>query len=193
MTFWASVMTVITLTPACLSGIRNGSAIFQHISDVLRHIMHQRQFDIINYIDDILGVDIPSRIDASFDTLQRLLHVLGFEISEKKLEKPSTQLNCIGIIVDTKEFTVSIPKPKLQEIINTCNAWRHKTHCNKHQLQSLLGSLLYISKCVKMTRFFVNRLLDVLHSMEVSQVPLTFIYLFVVLRHVQQPGSYCDR
>ena len=120
--------------------------------------MHHHQFDIINYIDDILGIDIPSRIDTSFDALQHLLHVLGFEISEKKLEKPSTQVNCLGIIVDTEEFTVSIPKPKIQEIMNTCNAWHHKTHCTKRQLQSLLGSLLYISKCIKMSRFFLNRL-----------------------------------
>ena len=137
-------------------------------------MMRQCQFDVINYINDILGIDLPSKIDASFVALQRLLHVLGFEISEKKLEKPFTQLNCLGIIVNTKEFTVSIPKPKIQEIMNTCNGWRHKTHCTKHQLQSLLGSLLYISKCVKMSRFFLNRLLDVLRSREDnSKVPLT--------------------
>ena len=50
--------------------------------------MHQRQFDVINYIDDILGIDLQSKIDASFDALCHLLHKLGFEISEKSLSLP---------------------------------------------------------------------------------------------------------
>ena len=87
----------------------NGSTIFQCISDAVHHMMRRRQFDAINYIDDILGIDLPSKIDASFDALCPLQHDLGFEISQKKLERLSTQLNCLGIIVDTKEFTVSIP------------------------------------------------------------------------------------
>ena len=72
-------------------------------------MMHQRQFDIINYIDDILGINVPSKIDASFDTLRHLLYALGFEISVKKLEKLNTRLNCLGVIVHTKKFTLSIP------------------------------------------------------------------------------------
>ena len=34
----------------------------------------------------------------------------------------------------------------------------------KKQLQSLLGSLLYISKCVRYSRFFLNRLLQILRD-----------------------------
>ena len=79
-------------------------------------MMHQRQFDVRNYLDDILGIDVPSKIDASFDALCHLLHDLGFEISQKKLERPSTQLDSLGIIVDTKEFTVSIPPKNVRNI-----------------------------------------------------------------------------
>ena len=123
-------------------GYRNGSSIFQCISDAVRHMMHQSHFDIINYIDDILGIDVPSKIDASFGALRQLLHTLGFDISLKKLEKPSTRLNCLGILVDTEKFTLSIPLEKLNKILVVCDAWRQKTHCTKHELQSLLGSCL---------------------------------------------------
>ena len=52
--------------------------------------------------------------------------------------------------------------------------WHDRTHCNKKQLQSLLGSLLYVSKCVRTSRLILNRLLEVLHSMEdKKQVALT--------------------
>ena len=76
--------------------------------------------------------------------------------------------------MDTEKFTLSMPPEKLNQILGICDAWHQKTHCTKHELQSLLGSLLYISKCVHTSRFFLNRLLDVLHTMEDRrQVELT--------------------
>ena len=66
-----------------------------------------------------------------------------------------------------------------------CYAWCHKSHCTKRQLQSLLGSLLYVSKFVQRSRFFLNHLLDILCYMEDRcQVPLTMeakreIYWFI--------------
>ena len=128
--------------------------------------MHRQTYDVINYIYDILGIDLPSRIDTSFDALRSLLPRLGFEISQKKLVTPTTCINCLGILVNTKEFTLAIPPEKLQEILTMCKSWSHRNACSKRQLQSLLGSLLYVSKCVRSSRFFLNRLLEFLHSME---------------------------
>ena len=49
-----------------------------------------------------------------------------------------------------------------------------RKHFTKRQLEFLLGSLLYISKCVHCSRYFLNGLLDVSRSMEDrSQVPVT--------------------
>ena len=76
-------------------------------------MMRRRHFNVINYIEDILAIDVPSKIQASFDTLRQLLDVLRFDISLKKLEKPSTRLNCVGILVDTDKFTLLIPAEKL--------------------------------------------------------------------------------
>ena len=77
-------------------------------------------------------------------------------------------------MVNTETFTLSIPPEKLKKIFSTYLLLRDKTHCSKKQLQSLLGSLLYVSKCVQTSRFFLNRLVDVLRSMEDRiQVPLT--------------------
>ena len=155
-------------------GYRNRSALFQRLSDAVRHIMRQRNYDVINYIDDILGIGLPSQIDASFDALCELLQDLGFQVSQKKLETPTTCLNCLGSLINTETFTMSIPPPKLTEILDKCSQWQEKSHCNKRQLQALLGSLLYISKCVRSSKFFLNRLLDVLRSMEdKKQIPIT--------------------
>ena len=155
-------------------GFRHGSVLFQRLSDAVHHMMRQCGHDVINYIDDILGIDLPSRVDTSFDALSYLFPLLGFEISKNNVVKPSTCVNCLGILVDTQKFTLAIPPQKMQDILDMCQIWRYKTHCSKRQLQSLLGSLLFESKFVRTSRFFLNRLLDVLRTMhDKDQVPLS--------------------
>ena len=89
------------------------SATFQCLSDTVRHIMCQHHVDVINYIDDILGIDVHSKINSSFDAFYQLLLNLDFEISEKELCKPSTCGNCLGILVNSETFT------KLEILVHT--------------------------------------------------------------------------
>ena len=105
-----------------------------------------------------------------FDRLTILLHELGLTVSVKKNVLPSQQVVCLGVLIDTNLFTMSVPSDKLQEIINLLDTWGHKQKCFKRELQSLLGSLLYISKCVRYARFFLNRLLDMLRQHKDSKI-----------------------
>ena len=101
--------------------------------------MRRRNFDVINYIDDITGIDFPSRIDAYFDTLYSLLHHLGFEVSQKKLVHPSTVINCLDILVNTKyQYQMKNYKKFFNYVSHGLieeTALRH--NCNLYQLQSL--------------------------------------------------------
>ena len=126
--------------------------------------MRQEGHSIWNYIDDFLCVSLPSKITKTFTRLQTLLSELGLSISIKKLVPPSTRVTCLGIVVDTIEFTTSIPVDKLLAIKQMCNEWTGKSVCKKKELQSLLGSLLYVAKCVKYARFFLNRMLALLRE-----------------------------
>ena len=85
-------------------------------------------------------------------------------MSKTKLVPPHTEVTCLGIAVNTVDKTISIPPVKLQEIHDICIQWTCKTNCTKKQLQSLLGSLLHITKCIKPARFFLNRMLQVLRE-----------------------------
>ena len=91
-----------------------------------------------------------------------MLQELGLTISQSKLVAPTTKCVCLGIEVDTVNSTLSIPQQKLTEILTVCQQWENKTQCTKKELQSLLGSLLYIAKCVRYSRNFLNRMLDLL-------------------------------
>ena len=94
--------------------------------------------------------------------MQELLLELGLTISSKKLVAPSTEVTCLGIVVNTLNFTVSIPSEKLLAIKELCQKWTSKDTCTKRELQSLLGSLLYVAKCIKYARYFLNRMLTLL-------------------------------
>ena len=51
-------------------------------------------------------------------------------------------------------LTLKIPQEKLQEIQNICLQFAFKWRVTKNQLQSLLGSLLHITKCIRPALFF---------------------------------------
>ena len=80
----------------------------------------------------------------------------------KKIVKPQTKVSCLGIEVDTVNFTVTVPPEKMKKVKELCYSWVGRKKCTKNELQSLLGALLYISKCVKHARSFLNRMLSVL-------------------------------
>ena len=123
---------------SCLPfGFRHGSALFQRLSDAIRFIMAQKGFAVTNYIDDIIGHSLVSKSTASFHTLRALLLDLGFDISEKKVVQPSTKVTCLGVDIDTIEFTVSITPDKVKEILAECESWVDRDECTKKQLQSL--------------------------------------------------------
>ena len=147
-------------------GFRHGSVIFQRCTDVVRHIMCKKfKFPhLYNYIDDMIYTGLPDEIQDSYDTLINLLHELGLEISESKLVSPTSRAVCLGIEIDTVNRTLRIPDAKLQEIMNICKSFESKTKVTKNQLQSLLGSFLYITKCVKPARYFLNRMLQLLRD-----------------------------
>ena len=89
---------------------------------------------------------------------------LGLVISEEKLFAPHKCIPCLGIDVNIETEIIFIPGAKLTEIVALCKAWSQKTRAYKRELQSLIGSLLYIHKCVRPARLFVNTILATLRE-----------------------------
>ena len=97
---------------------------------------------IMAYLDDLIGAASPARANDAFVTLINLLQHLGLPINSKKVEAPSSQITCLGIIVNAKSGTLSIPAEKLKKIKQMCFHWLGKTQATKKQIQKLLGHLL---------------------------------------------------
>ena len=134
---------------------------------------------LYNYIDDLIFTGLPSKLHLAYEFLQNLLSDPGLDISYKKLVPLSTSVVCLGILIDTVARTISILPKKLQDIVNMCKNCETKTYCSKKHLQLLLGSLLYITKCVKPARIFLNRILQLLRdNFENTKIILTSLEIF---------------
>ena len=171
----------------------------ERCSDAIRYIMQCHGHNaLLNCIDDLIYIGLPSKIHDSYAFLLSLLQDLGLEVSKNKLVPPSTEVVCLGILINTVHKTISIPPEKLQEIKNMCNTWKDKKSCTKTQLQSLLGSLLYISKCVRPARSFLNRMLQLLrNNTQATSFPLTYSFhqdlnWFLTFLHQYNGVTYFD-
>ena len=136
--------------------------------------MRQKGFKVINYVDDFVWVATPDVARRSYDALRQLMRQLGLDVSAKKLVSPSTSAVCLGVNIDTVDTTISIPQEKLGHITAMVHEWSKKQFCTRRHLQSLLGNLLYIHKCVRPSRIFVNRMLELLrHNYDATRITLT--------------------
>ena len=147
----------------------------RRLSDYFRYVMKQQDFTIFNYVDDLMGIGTVSTVHKVYSFLLNLLEKLGFPISSSKLESPSTRGNRLGVIVHTITCTctVAVPDKKLTEVLGKCNSAYKKKYLTR-ELQSIIGSLMFTEKCVKPTRFFVNRLLEGLgKANNENRIPVT--------------------
>ena len=123
-------------------------------------------YSSINYSDDIGGCEATEkRALAAYNALGTLLVELGLRESKSKAHPPSTCMPYLGVEFDTLAMVMRVPADKVEEIRTELNRWERKTKASKKGLQSLLGRLFWVSRCVKYSRGFMSRLLAQLKTM----------------------------
>ena len=113
-----------------------------------------------------MGVAPKDLARDSYDFLGGLLSRLGLTESSAKAIPPGTVVSCLGVQFDTVNMTMSVPPSRLAEITSLLASWRIRKSCTKTALQSLVGKLMFVAKCVRQSRIFVSRILDVLRSIQ---------------------------
>ena len=120
------------------------------------------------YLDDMIGVAAASIASDAFDNLGLLLIDLGLQENHSKACPPATAQLVLGVLIDTWALTVSIGAERLSDLSVLLQAWLVMEECSKVELQSLIGTLCFVMKCVRQSRIFINRLLSVLRSFSSS-------------------------
>lgn len=163
--------TVLTM------GLRSAAYICMQTTSAIRYMCEINGFEILNYLDDLAGCEIPGKSKWAFDCLGELLKKCGIEESKQKAEPPTTKMIFLGILFDTESLTLSIDHDRLLEILELVSVWLTKSSCSKKQLQSLIGKLNFVSQCVRPGRIFISRLLNWLREMPENgtiNIPLDF-------------------
>jgi hypothetical protein len=130
-------------------GYRHGSALCQRVTDAVRYILSTHNILVINYIDDFIGIVPTHDADRLFRLTHDILLKIGFVLSEGKTIPPVKQCVCLGIVIDTEQFTISIPEAKLAAVINICTQFLKFKKLYKRQIQSILGNSMFVYKAIK--------------------------------------------
>ena len=103
---------------------------------------------VFNYFDNFIGVSPPTLATSHFHELAELLHHLCLGEPSTKSCPPSPVMTCLGVAFNTMDFNLSIDLDCLAEIERLLHTWLHK-RTTKSSLQSLVGKLVFVSKCVR--------------------------------------------
>ena len=69
---------------------------------------------------------------------------------------------CLDVQLYTNNFTLSVSSEHLCEIEQLLEKWLTKRTATKTALQSLVGKLVFVSKCIRQSRVFIARILALL-------------------------------
>ena len=143
-------------------GAKRAPGIFHRITQSVKHMMERRGFtSLVVYLDDWLIV-VPTKEDCqeSMRVLLQLLRSLGFSVSYKKVEPPTTILVFLGIEIDSVEMKLTLPEGKVMKLRELLDDFAAKRHATLRHLQVLAGKLTWASQCVRGGRCFLRRIID---------------------------------
>ena len=147
-------------------GLRSAAMACQRVTTAVSWICSQRGQPVFNYLDDFIGVALPSTAAIAFGDLGDLLFSLGLIESTDKASPPSTRMVCLGVELDTNALTLSVSRERLDELECLLAHWLTKRTTTKSALQSLVGKLVFVSKCVRQSRVFISRILSLLRTIK---------------------------
>ena len=149
---------------ALAMGLRSACIGCQRATNVIAFVAKKEGLDLSNYLDDFGGVDEPNQAWEAFDCLGWLFQFLGIEESKAKACEPSTAMIHLGILFDTVKMTMEVTPARVADTLRELHAWQHKAKATKKELQSLVGKLIFVAKCVRQGRIFLSRLLNLLRD-----------------------------
>ena len=152
-------------------GARASSYHMQSIANCITDILGAQGIYALMYLDDLIIIS-PNRELAQehFNVARRLLQELGLPEAEDKLQPPTQVIKWLGIIIDSAALTLSIPIDKVDAVLQQVNTYQNRKYITKKQLQSLLGHLLFVAKCVRPARVLASRLLEALRDATTNRI-----------------------
>ena len=89
-------------------------------------------------------------------------------MSPGKTAGPASELEFLGIVLDTAKHEARLPHDKLKRLREELNGWTSKKSATLVQLQSLIGSLNFACKVIPPGRPFLQRIINLTISLKLE-------------------------
>ncbi len=131
----------------------------------VRHIFRKLGYELVVYLDDLGGAEVPERAEQAYKCLGEVLEKAGFVAKESKSCPPSTQMAFLGVWFNTESLTLEVTKDRLDELRELLESWSHRTRASRQEIQSVIGKLNFVASVVRPGRVFISRLLNFLRGL----------------------------
>lgn len=150
-------------------GSRSSPKIFDALSSAVCWIAEKKYKipNVLHLLDDFLVVVPP--FDDAHKVMERFLGIfrtLEIPLSEKKTEGPCTELEYLGITLDSWNMEARLPPEKIDRILSIVNSFKTRKSCTKRELLSLLGHLNFACRVVLPGRSFISHLIALSTTVE---------------------------
>ena len=148
-------------------GARASSCHMQRVADFIVRILEREGICGAMYLDDLVVVaPDPATAHLQYARVRALLKELGLPEAADKTQPPSTNIKWLGIDIDSHEMSLSIPADKVREVLECMERCKSARSLHRKQLQSLIGKLMHLAKCVPPARVFMSRNIEALSDMK---------------------------
>lgn len=146
-------------------GLRSSAYCCQSVTELVAKIV-SRKAHVLVYLDDFGGAELSGKAKVSFHHLGRVLEDFGLEEAPEKAVPPTSRMDWLGIVFDTKDWSMALKPGKLNELLLFLPKLLKFKRVKKVLLQKVLGSLVWACAVVRAGAIFFNRLLVLLRKLK---------------------------
>jgi len=125
-------------------GLRSTQKIFTALADALEWCIVKKGVEFIyHYLDDfkLLGPPDSERCSQNLHIIQSVCRDLGVPMAREKKAGPTSNIEFLGIIIDTVRQELCLPEDKLERLKTLLAYWTpsKRDSCTRKELESFLG------------------------------------------------------
>ena len=169
-------------------GSRICSLHMQTIADLLVKMVTE-EVHMFMYLDDMIAVGKEEKkVKGVYEKARNILQELGLPEAKEKLQAPQQRVKWLGIWFDSSQMSIEMPEEKILATQAEIRKYAGAAVIPKKKLQSIIGRVLNLGKCIPPARLLIGRLLSALKGKPKDQIQIDseinrdFDWLLALLR-----------
>ncbi len=127
-------------------GLRSAAMICQRVTSAVSFMLSNDEgYEVINYLDDFGGAELPDNAFHAYEALGSTLAELGLDEASDKASPPSSKMEFLGVLFDAANMEMRVTPDRLTEIDQLLKSWSGKEIATRNELESLIGKLQFVA------------------------------------------------